>query len=115
MKRNYAMRKSVVTVLAALAFSAAATPAFAAEAADPIETVSIAVDYADLDINTPAGSATLDKRVEAAASAVCEKPDIRNLKQMAAWEECKASAKSDAFEQLSVLEPYESLALASLF
>jgi UrcA family protein len=109
------MRKSVVTVLAALAFSAVATPVLAAEAPNPVETVSVVVDYADLDIASPAGSAVLDKRIEAAASAVCEKPDIRNLKQMEAWEACKATAKSDAFEQLSVLEPYQSLALASLF
>lgn len=109
------MRKSVVTVLAALACGAAVPAAAAATAASPVETVSVAVPYGDLDIASPAGAAVLDKRIEAAASEVCEKPDIRNLKLMAAWEKCKATAKEAALEQLSVLEPYQSLALASVF
>ena len=109
------MRKSVVTILTALAFSGIAAPAAANEAATQAETVSVAVEYGDLDLATPAGTAALDQRIDAAASKVCQKPDIRSLKRMAAWEECKATAKTDAMEQLSVLEPYESLALASLF
>lgn len=119
MKRNYAMRTSIVTVLAAPAFFAAAlgvaAPAMAEEAAAPIESLSVSVPYGDLDVATPAGAAVLDKRIEAAASDVCQKPDIRQLKQMAEWEACKASAKAGALEQISILEPYESLALASLF
>ena len=113
------MRKSVITVLAALtvfgAFTGVAAPAAANVVAAPAETVSVAVEYGDLDLAAPADAAVLDRRIDAAASKVCQKPDIRNVKQMAAWEECKATAKSDAMEQLSVLEPYESLALASLF
>src|SRR5690606_12763468 len=115
MKRNYAMRLSVVTVLAALSVSGMAVPAAAETVAAPTETFSVRVNVADLDIVTPAGAAPLDKRIEAAASDVCHKPDIRQLKQMAEWEECKASAKASALEQISILEPYESLALASLF
>lgn len=115
MKRNYAMRMSVVTVLAALAMSGVAVPAAAETAAAPIESFSVSVGFGDLDVATPAGAAALDKRIEAAASEVCQKPDIRQLKLMAAWEECKSSAKAGALEQISILEPYESLALASLF
>jgi UrcA family protein len=110
------MRKSVISVLAAFAFAGAAAPAAAEGPADPVETFSVNVDFGDLDVATPAGAATLDKRIEAAASDVCHKPDdIRQLKQMAQWEACKASAKAGALEQISILEPYESLALASLF
>lgn len=112
------MRKSIVTVLAALAFTGmVATPAAADEVAAPVEaeTVTVVVPYGDLDLSAPTGSAVLDKRIEAAASDVCEKPDIRDVKSMAAWEQCKATAKASALEQLSILEPYESLALASLF
>jgi len=83
--------------------------------AAPISTPSVSVSVGDIDVATPAGAAVLDKRIEAAASDVCQKPDIRQLKQMAAWEECKAAAKAGALEQISILEPYESLALASLF
>jgi len=108
------MRISIVTVLAALAVSAA-VPAAAETAADPIESFSVTVGVGDLDVATPAGAAALDKRVEAAASDACRKPDIRQLKLMEAWEECKSAAKARALEQISILEPYESLALASLF
>jgi UrcA family protein len=120
MKRNYPMRRSIVTVLAALVFTGAvsgvAAPAAAeTAAAAPITTLSVSVDFGDLDVATPAGAAALDKRIEAAASDVCQKPDIRQLKQMAAWEECKAAAKTSALERISILEPYENLALASVF
>jgi UrcA family protein len=109
------MRLSVVTVLAALSVSGLAVPAAAQTAAVPAESFSVSVNVADIDVATPAGAAVLDRRIEAAASDVCHKPDIRQLKQMAEWEECKASAKAGALEQISILEPYESLALASLF
>jgi UrcA family protein len=117
MKRNYAVRKSVITVLAApLAFigtlGAAAT---SAAAATPAETPSVLVPYGDLDTDSPAGAAALEQRIEAAASEVCERPDIRSVRQMAAWEECKATAKAGALEQIAVLEPYQSFALASVF
>ena len=46
------MRKSIVTVLAALAFTGVTAPA-AANVAAPAETVSVAVEYGDLDIATP--------------------------------------------------------------
>lgn len=117
MKRNYAMRKSVVTVLAAplAVIGAFGVAAPAAATAAQAETTSVAVAYGDLDVSSPAGAAALDKRIEAAASEVCEKPDIRSVRQMAAWEECKATAKAGALEQISVLEPYQSFALASVF
>lgn len=113
------MRKSIVTVVAAplAVFGACgvAAPAAATTATAPVEAVSVEVAIGDLDIGSPDGAAVLDERIEAAASEVCEKPDIRNLKLMVAWEECKASAKAGALEQISVLEPYQSLALASVF
>ena len=103
------MRKSIVTVLAALTLMGiAATPASA-------EDVSVNVPYADLDLTGPAGSAKLEARIDAAVDQVCAKPHMRDLKAMTAWERCKETAKIGAMEQLSVLEPYESLALASLF
>ena len=103
------MRKSIVTVLAAVSLAGMiASPAAA-------EDVSVVVSYADLNLAAPAGTAALDRRIEAATDKVCEKPSLRDLKAMAEWESCKATAKSDALEQLSILEPYESFALASVF
>jgi len=105
------MRKSIVTVLAALT----ASGMFALPAAAEETTVSVTVPYGDLDLTADAGTATLDERIDAAVKQVCAKPDIRNLKAMIAWEECKSAARDGALEQISVLEPYESMALASLF
>ncbi|MBO9517539.1 MAG: UrcA family protein [Porphyrobacter sp.] len=103
------MRKSIVTVLAALATSAAlATPALAAE-------TEVVVSYSDLDLTDAAGAAKLEQRVDAAAEQVCAKPDLRNIKGMVAFEACKVEAKTNALEQVSVLEPYQSMALASVF
>ncbi|MBT2135518.1 UrcA family protein [Croceibacterium sp. LX-88] len=103
------MRKSIVTVLAALATSAAlATPALA-------EETEVVVSYSDLDLTDAAGAAKLEQRVDAAAEQVCSKPDLRNIKGMVAFEACKTEAKTNALEQVSVLEPYQSMALASVF
>lgn len=109
------MRKSIVAVLAALSVSGMAAVPASAEVAAPVETVSVTVDYGDLNLQAPEGSAALDKRIDAAVADVCQKPDIRDIKAMAAWEACKADAKASALEQLSILSPYENLALASLF
>lgn len=102
------MRKSIVTPLAALLAALVAAPAAA-------EDVSVIVSYADLDLTSPDGAAVLDRRIEAAAEKVCVRPDVREIKAMTAWEECKAASINDAKDQLSTTEPFDSLALASLF
>jgi len=101
------MLKSI-HVLAALALlGAAAAPAAATEEA------SVAVTYADLDLTSPAGAKALEQRIDTAVDAVCEKPAMRDLKAMVAWEECKAAARAGAHDQLSVTDRYETLALAT--
>ena len=107
------MRKSIVTVLAALALSGMGTTPAAAAAAE--DEVSVSVDFDDLDLTASAGSAVLDRRIDAAIKEVCAKPDIRNLKAMTAWEECKASARIGALDQLSIFSPYEGVELVSVF
>jgi UrcA family protein len=104
------MRKSVIAVLAALAFMP--TPAFAASA---LEEASVAVKYADLDLTSPAGAETLDARVGNAVDKVCAKPDIREIKAMRAFEACQAEARDAAMEQLSVANPFDGIELASNF
>jgi UrcA family protein len=79
------------------------------------ETPSIVVPYGDLDLTSPDGAAALDRRIEAAAEKVCEKPRILDLKAMTSWEECKAATLEDAREQLSFTNNFETLALTSLF
>ncbi len=104
------MRKSIVTVLAAAAFAGLATPAAAAE-----DTISVVVPYADLDIAARAGVDALTQRLDAAAEKVCHGPDLRNLKAMVAFEECKAEALAGAMEQLSLVHPYADIDFASRF
>ena len=104
------MRKSTLTALAALTVSGlTAAPAAAAD-----ET-TVTVPYADLNLASPAGAAALEARIDAAVQEVCVRPDIRNIKAMTAWEECKAMARAGAHEQFSILDRYEDLALTSLF
>ena len=105
------MRKSIVLSLAALAASAA----FAVPAAAETAPASVAVSYADLDLTVPADADRLDQRIEAAAEDICAKPDIRDLKAMAAWQACKDGAVAGAQEQLSLLAPFDSIELASAF
>ena len=105
------MRKSIATVLAAAALAGSfATPVLAAD-----EVVSVAVRYGDLDVADPAGADTLTRRIDTAVEQVCHRPDIRNLKAMVAWEECKADALAGAMEQLSLVEPYAAIDFASRF
>ena len=105
------MRKSLATVLAAAALAGSfATPAVAAE-----EIVSVVVTFGDLDVADPAGADTLTQRIDAAVEKVCHRPDIRNLKGMVAWEECKTDALASAMEQLTLVQPYSEIDFASRF
>ena len=105
------MRKSIATILAAAALASGfATPAVAVE-----ETVSVTVPYADLDVADPAGADALTQRIDSAVEKVCHRPDIRDLKAMVAWEECKAGALAGAMEQLSLVQPYADIEFASRF
>jgi hypothetical protein len=43
----------------------------------------------------------LGERLEAGAASVCARPDNRDLKGMAAWQECKTTAVASGVEQLA--------------
>ena len=108
------MRNSIATVLAAAVLAGGlATPALAAPVAD--QTVSVTVPYGDLDVADPAGADALTQRIDSAAEKVCHRPDIRDLKGMVAFEECKADALAGAMEQLSLTQPYADVEFASRF
>jgi len=109
--KEIAMRKSIVAVVAAAALAGGlATPAFAAD-----ETVSVAVPFADLDVSNPAGADVLTQRIDSAVEKVCNRPDMRDLKAMVAFEECKSEALAGAMEQLSLVAPYADIEFASRF
>jgi UrcA family protein len=105
------MRNSIVTVLAAAALAGGlATPAVAAD-----QPVSVTVGFADLNVADPAGAVALTQRIDSAVDKVCDRPDMRNLKGMIAWEECKSKALAGAMEQLSLVASYAEIELASRF
>lgn len=89
------MTKLAIASAVAVALSSiAAAPAAAQES-------RISISYSDLDLSTQAGAQALGERLEAGARAVCERPDIRDLKAMVAWEQCKDAAMTSANEQLA--------------
>lgn len=75
-------------VLALLA--AASVPATAAT------TSTVAVQTSDLNLAIPAGVATLDRRLAAAANQVCPASDTRSLAQNRASAACRAEALAKA-------------------
>ena len=89
------MTKLAIASAVAVALSSIAVAPAAAQDAQ------IAIRYADLDLTTSAGSQALGERIEAGVKAVCERPDMRNLKSMAAWEQCKDAAVASAADQLA--------------
>lgn len=88
--------KTIAMALAAASLSlVAVAPAAAQES-------RVTVNYGDLDLASPAGSEALFERLVTGVRTVCERPDIRDLKAVAAWEDCKDRAMSSALEQLAV-------------
>jgi UrcA family protein len=82
-----------IAIIAAAAAAVAAMPAAAQE--------SVEIYYGDLDVASAAGTHMLGERLEACAASVCARPDTRDLKGMAAWQECKTTAITSGVEQLA--------------
>lgn len=92
------MKKSFLVVLAAVALPTAAS---AAVPQAEVEVVSVDVAYSDLALDKNAGAETLTRRVNAAVQAVCARPDMRNLKAMRNWQECREAAVNSAKAQVT--------------
>lgn len=73
-----------------------------AEAAPPasIETRSVAVSYADLDLNREAGVQALYQRLRLAAKQACGSVDTRDLASRTGWQKCREVALANAVAQL---------------
>ena len=82
--------------IAAAAVSAISAPVFAAEA--PV----IEVRYNDLSLKSPEGAQLLNARFERAARRVCATEDSRNLKAVAASQECRRVAIAKAMPQVEL-------------
>ena len=86
-----------------LAIASAVAVALSSIAAAPVaaQDTQVAIHYGDLDLGTTAGSQALGERFEVGLKTVCARPDIRELKSMVAWEQCKDAAVASAAEQLT--------------
>ena len=94
---------------------AAASLSLLAVAPAAAQELQATVSYGDLDISSAAGAEALNARLLGTVKSVCERPDIRDLKGMVAFEACKADALAGAMEQLSLNQPYADIELASRF
>ena len=64
----------------------------------------VRVTYADLNLNQPAGAATLYARIAGAAARVCPEVDSRNLLGQARRKACRAEAIRRAVASVSAAE-----------
>lgn len=95
-----------VAMLAAAAAVAAGTPAAATDTA----TRTVKVRYADLDLSTRAGRATLDRRIDAALEQVCGSlgPTVNNEERVIAT--CRTEAAARIASRIAALRSKERLA-----
>ena len=85
------------TLLAAAA-AVIAAPAFAESPA--AEIVETKVSYADLNLSSAAGRATLDNRVKGAARFVCGSVDGPSIAEHNRHQKCRSSALAEANAQV---------------
>ncbi|WP_181443536.1 UrcA family protein [Porphyrobacter sp. YT40] len=96
------LAKTATHTLAAIAMAGAAiSPALAGE----VQTMTISVDTADLDLGTVKGQKTLDQRVEKAVRSVCRTTSVTTGSRVMSQEArtCLAKARSDARQQVALL------------
>lgn len=99
------MRRIIVPALAVLSLALVATPASA-------EKVSIPVQYADLNLDNPAGMATLEGRIEAAAKKICGKAEVRKIRDGEDHNRCmRETHASVSIELARLIGPRPALAL----
>lgn len=102
--------------LSALAMSAALALGPLAATAAPLDDAapSKAVSYADLNLHTAQGRATLDKRIRLAVNAVCQ-PALDNATEASEgrrqWNKCRTETGARVRQQLAALPLYQQVAL----
>ncbi|WP_086606867.1 UrcA family protein [Erythrobacter donghaensis] len=96
------LAKTITHTLAAIGMAGAAiSPALAGE----VQTMTISVDTADLDLGTVKGQKTLDQRVEKAVRSVCRTTSAQTGSRVMSDEArtCLAKARADARQQVALL------------
>jgi len=80
---------------------AAASLSLIAVAPAAAQQTQASVRYSDLDLSSAAGAKALNARLLETIDTVCERPDMRSLWAIPAWQACKDRAMSSALEQLA--------------
>ncbi|MEO6042074.1 MAG: UrcA family protein [Croceibacterium sp.] len=88
------MRNITLSALAALSMATLTTPAAAG-------TVSIQVPYSDLDLSSASGMAILNGRIDAAASRICGKAEVRDLLDGADQKKCMQETHTSVTVELA--------------
>jgi UrcA family protein len=78
-----------------------ATIAIAPAAASPSKPATHIVRYADLDLTSDAGRATLDRRINQAVRMVCGRSQLGTLQEKLGIERCSATARAYAKAQIA--------------
>ena len=94
--------RSVARLLAVIALAGAPLLLRADLAAAAVDEAapSVTVRYHDLNLNTPAGAASLYARIRRAANEVCHPLESRDLERKQYWDECFNHAVADAVKQV---------------
>jgi len=87
----------ITSTVAALSLGTFATPALA-------ESATVTIPYADLDLSSAKGMATLGGRIEAAAKRICGSADIRDMHDVSDQQRCMREAKDAAGKQVALLK-----------
>jgi UrcA family protein len=93
----------MIRLLAALSAPALLAAAPAAAQAEP---ASVTVAFADLDLGSEAGRASLDRRIRRAAAAVCSPPEL-GMHLRAGYYTCLKDAATDAGRRIASLRKGE--------
>jgi UrcA family protein len=99
------MKRTPIVVPMALLMSVSLVAATAAEASpqprEPEQRTEL-VGYGDLDLASPSGVGTLDRRIAEAIDRICDRGGVRDLASYTAERRCRAQARSSAGAQRSL-------------
>ena len=93
--------KTLALAAAALGLVCTSAPAFAS----PVETMTIKVNLADINLATASGQKLLDRRIERAVRTVCRAQDLTTGSPVLTQEKraCLTKARADARQQLAAI------------
>ena len=97
------IKRFSIGVLSSVAITAllAVTTQAHSQATDANAPMKISVRYGDLDIGHAAGAKVLFQRINSAAARVCGgEPDLRELQQRAAYDQCRKTAVGEAVAKI---------------